>query len=217
LSTDGARAVRAPSLALRAALGVRGDAGERRFLADMMQGSLRSAPFAILFCAALFLFLRTFQFDFPRAPGRLGPDVWPQAILVLLMVTCIIGMARSFSLRAGPPREAERTSSAAPGDTPAADDDIPSRYGLVAAGVALFLAYPVALEYLGFLVATFLLMALFMRAGQWRNPLGVLATAAVGTLVLFYVFRGIVYVSLPLGTGPFQNFTVLVADLLRMR
>ena len=42
----------------------------------------------------------------------------------------------------------------------------------MALGFALFLAYPVALEYLGFLVATFLLMALFMLVGQWRNLLG---------------------------------------------
>ena len=39
----------------------------------------------------------------------------------------------------------------------------------MAGGLLLFLAYPVALDYLGFLVATFLLMALFMLVGQWRN------------------------------------------------
>ena len=82
-------------------------------------------------------------------------------------------------------------------------------------GFALFLVYPVALEYLGFLVATFLLMALFMLVGQWRNLLGVLADSAIGTLVLFYIFRGIVYVSLPLGVGPFQDFTLWVAQLLQ--
>ena len=57
--------------------------------------------------------------------------------------------------------------------------------------------------------ATFLLMALFMWIGQWRSPLGVLATAPIGTLVLFYIFRGIVYVSLPLGVGPFQECDAL--------
>jgi hypothetical protein len=88
---------------------------------------------------------------------------------------------------------------------------------LVILGFALFLIYPVALEYLGFLAATFLLMALFMWIGQWRSPLGVLATSAIGTLVLFYTFRGIVYVSLPLGVGPFQEWTVWVAQLLNMR
>ena len=85
------------------------------------------------------------------------------------------------------------------------EPEAPSRYGLVAGGFLLFLAYPFALEYLGFLVATFLLMALFMRVGQWRNLPGVAAVSAIGTLALFYIFRGIVYVSLPLGRGPFHD------------
>lgn len=179
-----------------------------------MQASARSAPFAILFCAALFLFSLTLAFDFPRAPGRLGPDIWPQAILVLLMLTCAIGIARNFLGQ----RWADAQAAAAlPGDVSADEVETPSRYWLVVLGFALFLIYPLALEYLGFLVATFLLMALFMIVGQWRSPLGILATSALGTLVLFYVFRGIVYVSLPLGVGPFQEWTVWVAHLLLMR
>jgi hypothetical protein len=70
---------------------------------------------------------------------------------------------------------------------------------------------------MGFLAATFLLMAAFMWIGQWHNPLGVLATSAIGTLILFYMFRGVVYVSLPLGQGLFQEWTVWVAQLLNMR
>ena len=182
-----------------------------------MQATARSAPFAILFCAALFLFALTLQFEFPHAPGRLGPDIWPQAILVLLMITCAIGIARNFLSRESPgTQRTAQQHSLLSGDMPAEDAEVPSRYVLVALGFALFLAYPVALEYLGFLVATFLLMALFMIVGQWRNPLGVLATSAVGTFVLFYVFRGIVYVSLPLGVGPFHDWTVWIAHLLRM-
>ena len=183
-----------------------------------MQASARSAPFAVLFCAALYLFTLTLGFDYPHAPGRLGPDIWPQTILVLLMISCAIGIARNFlareASRVGEPTEQR---SILPGDIPAEDAEAPSRYGLVALGFALFLAYPLALEVLGFLVATVLLLALFMRVGQWRSPLGVLATSVIGTLVLFYVFRGIVYVSLPLGVGPFQDWTVWVAHLLSMR
>jgi putative tricarboxylic transport membrane protein len=178
-----------------------------------MQASVKSAPLIILFCAALFLFSLTLEFDFPRAPGRLGPDFWPQAILVLLMVTCAIGVVRNF-LMSG----TTSTEPATAGDAlEAMEDEAPSRHGLVALGFALFLAYPVALEYMGFLAATFLLMALFMWVGQWRSVFGVVATSAIGTLVLFYVFRGIVYVSLPLGVGPFQEWTVWVAQLLNMR
>lgn len=180
-----------------------------------MQASVKSAPFAILFCAALFLFSLTLHFDYPRTPGRLGPDVWPQAILVLLMLTCAIGVARNFLVR-GPlsAADAVEQGAALPGD---AEAEVPSRYGLVALGFALFLIYPLALEYLGFLVATFLLMALFMWTGQWRSVTGVLVTSLVGTFVLFYLFRGVVYVSLPLGTGPFHDLTVWIAQLLNMR
>lgn len=181
-----------------------------------MQASAKSAPFALLFCAALFLFSLTLQFDYPHAPGRLGPDIWPQAVLVLLMLTCAIGIASSFLARG---RQASGDAAEQPTaqGVAEAETEVPSRYLLVVLGLALFLVYPVALEYVGFLVATFLLMALFMMVGQWRNPLGVLATSAIGTLVLFYVFRGIVYVSLPLGVGPFQDWTVWVAQLLNMR
>ena len=178
-----------------------------------MQATVRSAPFVILFGAALFLFSLTLQFDFPHAPGRLGPDIWPQAIIVLLMLTCAIGLVRNFVVRATPSADAAQPSDA----LAEAEDEAPSRYGLVAFGFALFLLYPVALEYLGFLVATFVLMTLFMWIGQWRSVLGVLATSATGTLVLFYLFRGVVYVSLPLGTGPFKELSVWVAQLLNMR
>jgi putative tricarboxylic transport membrane protein len=182
-------------------------------LGESMQASAKSAPFVILFCAALFLFSLTLQFDFPHAPGRLGPDVWPQAILVLLMLTCAIGVVRNFLVRS--PGEAAQPAAWSAGEE--AEIEVPSRYILVILGFALFLIYPVALEYLGFLAATLLLMALFMWIGQWRSPLGVLATSAIGTLVLFYAFRGIVYVSLLLGVGPFQEWTVWVAQLLNMR
>jgi putative tricarboxylic transport membrane protein len=185
-----------------------------------MQTIGRSAPFAALFCVAAYLFTLTRQLDFPRAPDRLGPDVWPQIILMLLMIACAIGIGRSLLAKDAPAPgsqqggeapsvQAVRTAPDAP--------EAPSRYGLVALGLLLFLVYPVALESLGFLVATFLLMALLMLVGQWRNPLGVVAVSAVGTLGLFYVFRGLVYVSLPLGSGPFQAATLWVAALLGMR
>lgn len=184
-----------------------------------MQALARSGPFAVLFCAALYLFTLTLQFDFPHAPGRLGPDVWPQAILILLMLSCaagIVGNVLAGSLREGQGGDGG-TRGTLPANAAADAPDVPSRYGLVAGGFLLFLLYPVALDYLGFLVATFLLMGLLMWIGLWRSLPGVLAVSAAGTLSLFYIFRGIVYVSLPLGRGPFQDATLWVASLLGMR
>lgn len=182
-----------------------------------LQTLTRSLPFAVLLCAAAYLFMRTLGFDYPRAPGRLGPDVWPQAILVLLMVACAAGIARNLVSQSRQRPEDGIGRDAAISGSELMEREGPPRYGLVAGGLALFLAYPVALEYLGFLAATFLLMALFMAVGQWRNVAGVLAVSAIGTLALFYIFRGVVYVSLPLGRGPFHDWTVWVASVLGMR
>jgi putative tricarboxylic transport membrane protein len=180
----------------------------------------RSIPFAVLLCAAVYLFTLTRQLDFPRVPDRLGPDVWPQAILALLMMACAVGFGRSLLAGRGPApvsAQAREEANLQSGRAVPGEPGDPSRYGLVALGLLLFLAYPVALEYLGFLIATFLLMALFMRVGRWRNLPGVVAVSAAGTLGLFYTFRGLVYVSLPLGTGPFQDATLWIAGLLGMR
>ena len=180
----------------------------------------RAVPYAAVMIVAGYLYWLALQFEFPEVPGRLGPDAWPKMVLGLLLLTCVVGLVKSFRRADVPANQA----SAAPAERPVLPGDIageedlgPSRYGLVAMGFALFLAYPVALEYLGFPIATFLLMVLFMVVGQWRNILGILLISLLGTLVLFYIFRGIVYVSLPLGTGQFQQFTLWLAQLLQMR
>jgi hypothetical protein len=177
-----------------------------------MHAIRRSVPFAVLLATAAYLFTLTRQFEFPRMADRVGPDLWPQIVLALLIAACLLGIARS--LLAG---RMAGTQPASPSEPAAEVADGPARYGLVASGALLFLAYPPALAYLGFLVATFLLMALFMLVGQWRNPAGVLGVSVLGTLALFYIFRGVVYVSLPLGVGPLQTFTLWVAGLLGMR
>jgi hypothetical protein len=177
-----------------------------------MDAIRRSVPFAVLLAAAVYLFTLTWQFEFPRVPGRAGPDLWPQIVLALLVLACLLGIAKSVR----PSRPV--ATDAAPGTAPTAEDtEGPSRYGMLIGGALLLLAYPLALDYLGFLVATVLLMALFMLVGQWRNLPGVLGVSGLGTLALFYIFRGAVYVSLPLGMGPFKTFTLWVSGLLGMR
>jgi putative tricarboxylic transport membrane protein len=184
-----------------------------------MLASGRSVLFALLFSAALYLVTLTREFDFPHVPGRLGPDVWPQAILALLMIACVIGIGRDILARRRPEQSPPRLDEphVLPGDTPAESPSGDLGYWLVCSGLLLILGYPIVLEYLGFPLATFAFMTLFMLVGRWRNPFGVVAVSAIGTIVLFYVFRGVVYVSLPLGRGLFQSATLWIASLLGMR
>jgi putative tricarboxylic transport membrane protein len=179
----------------------------------------RAVPYAAVMIVAGYLYWLALQFEFPEVPGRLGPDAWPKMVLGLLLLTCLVGLVKSFRRTDASVEHGAAPDGPAllPGDIAVEEDLGPSRYGLVAMGFALFLAYPVALEYLGFPIATFLLMLLFMVVGQWRNVVGILLVSLLGTLLLFYIFRGVVYVSLPLGTGQFQQFTLWLAQLLHMR
>ena len=134
----------------------------------------RAVPYAAVMVVGAYLYWLALQFEFPSVPGRLGPDAWPKMVLGLLLLTCLVGLVNSFR-RADAPMDSGAAGEGRPvlpGDIADEEDAGPSRYGLVAMGFALFLVYPVALEYLGFPIATFLLMALFMLVGQWRNVLG---------------------------------------------
>src|SRR6476620_2428731 len=129
----------------------------------------RAVPYAAVMIVAGYLYWLALQFEFPVVPGRLGPDAWPKMVLGLLLLTCLVGLVKSF--RQADTSKSESAAAAErpvlPGEIVAEEELGPSRYGLVGMGFALFLAYPVALEYLGFPIATFLLMVLFMLVGQW--------------------------------------------------
>ena len=70
---------------------------------------------------------------------------------------------------------------------------------------------------LGFFVATAVYLALFMVIGRYRRPVVVAVTSVVGSLAFVYVFMKIVYVSLPLGSGPFQHLSIAVLAALGVR
>lgn len=180
-----------------------------------------SALHILIIAAAMYLYYLVGTWDFAAPGGRLGPDVWPKAILFLLIGTCAFAVVRNFVFArrggadAGTLEEIMRLTRGGAED--ATDTQTRSMPHLVAIGAGLLVAYVLVLETLGFLVSTILLMAAFMYVGRWRNVPGIVVTSLVGGLAFFYVFRGIVYVSLPLGRGPFETLSLLLTQLLHMR
>jgi putative tricarboxylic transport membrane protein len=175
-------------------------------------GKLRSvAPYALLFAVAVYLYRDAGAFAAAGRPGQLGPDVWPRAVLVLLMVVCGLEIVRRTLFVAvvaarRPPVD---------GDTEAEAGGSPQRFRwCLAGGVALTIAYVLALDWLGFFVATVLYLALFMLVGRYRRARVIAATSIVGSLAFVYVFMKIVYVSLPLGRGPFKALSVWILAML---
>jgi putative tricarboxylic transport membrane protein len=187
-------------------------------------GLRRAIPYLALLCGAAYLYGAAGQFAQVARPGELGPDVWPRAILALLIVVCAGAILRSL-LVAGATAGEARSAAVADEATAAHTDDAPdvagdrgaaSAYRLLA-GIGLSAAYVAALEWLGFFVATALYLSLFMVLGRYRRA-GVIASVSVlGSLLFVFVFMKVVYVSLPLGAGPFQALSIAILAALGVR
>lgn len=174
-----------------------------------MNGRLKAAaPYAALLAGAAYLFRDASHFAYSPRPGELGPDFWPKAVLILLMLACGWELVTRALLRRPPAARPAVSDSAAEA----------SRYPrLLAAGVLATFGYVLVLPLAGFFVSTALYLALFMVIGRYRRYGIVAATSVVGSLAFMFVFMRIVYVSLPLGVGPFQKLSVAILAVLGVR
>jgi putative tricarboxylic transport membrane protein len=179
----------------------------------MTQPIRRAAPYLAIVAGAVFFYIVASGIEFDGAgTGRIGPEVWPKIILVLLIATAGFGVAKALF---GPERLDDGFASSITQDK-AETGPAEAWPQLTLAGIALFVAYAVLLEPLGFIVATALLLGLFMLVGRYRNYKLILATSLGGSLLFFFIFKKVVYLSLPLGKGPFLTATLTLMKLMGM-
>ena len=179
-------------------------------------------PYGIVLLVSGFLFYRATQIDFAAPSGRIGPDVWPKAILALAMLTCAyeilkglvfggdkdeVGGVLESIIEAAPAREAP------PGDPPPPG----SHRAQLLVGAAMTVAYAALITTLGFFISTVLFIAGFIWVGGYRRR-GVIASASlIGGLAFMFMFMKVVYVSLPLGVGPFGQVSIQLMRLMGIR
>jgi len=168
-------------------------------------------PYVIVLAICGYLFYMAIGIQYSGPPGRIGPDFWPKAILLLAIATCCYEIVR----RAVITREARRHIEAAPAEDTGAPP--PAYPGLLVGGIALTIAYLLLIERIGFFLCTFLYLAGFMLIGRYRRIGIVLATSLIGALVFMFVFMKVVYVSLPIGQGPFTEVSLLLMKLMAIR
>lgn len=173
----------------------------------------KSAPFIAIMGAAIYFYYRADHLDFDSMPGRAGPDLWPKIVLGLMIATCAIGILKAVLSRATPGANLLKLLA------PQADEGNESARSwphLALLGCALFVAYVLALDYAGFVICTAVLIAAFLWVGRYRNIPVIVATSLVGGFGFFFVFRKIVYVSLPLGREPFLSFSIWLMKMMGM-
>lgn len=185
---------------------------------------IRALPYVIAGAAASYLYYLAANFQFHARPGTLGPDVWPQAILTLMIVVCLYEIIKitAFGARAGEAGGVlEEIVGEAIGqhaaDSPPGTPSVESHPYLLIAGMALTACYVILLQTLGFFIATLLYLALFIVLGGYRRWRVVAAVSVAGTLLLLFFFMKIVYVSLPIGQEPFSAVTLFLMRIMGIR
>lgn len=192
----------------------------------MMDRLKAQVPYVIVLLISGYLYYRATQFDFVAPGERIGPDVWPKAILVLSMLTCAYEIIKNLLFTRGEHEVAgvlESIIEEAPAeDEPAGEKpggDLPPRSSsaMLVAGTMMTVAYAALINTLGFFACTVLFLAGFTWVGGYRRPGAIVAASIIGGLVFMFTFMKIVYVSLPLGVGPFEQLSVQLMRLMGIR
>lgn len=176
-------------------------------------------PYVIVFLLAGFLYYRATQIDFAAPGGRVGPDVWPRAILGLAMLAAVYEVIKNLVFhksRHEVDGVLESIIESAPVEPP---EQAPARSypWLLVAGAGMTIAYAALIQTLGFFLSTVLFLAGFTWVGRYRRIGVILASSVLGGLVFMFIFMKIVYVSLPLGVGPFEQLSILLMRLMGIR
>ncbi len=182
----------------------RADAGQaQKVFSEPVWKSLLG-PLLIVLLAAYFYFLAG-KIDAPPTPEHLGAAFWPKMILIFLMV--------SSGIKAGEILIAQRKAGAeaAPAG-PLPEVDTPK----LAAMIAVVIAAVYFMDFIGFPLANFLFLLLFMRIAGLRKKLPLFLTSALGTIFLLYLFVKIVYLPLPKGQWLFDDMTIFLYRVLHI-
>jgi putative tricarboxylic transport membrane protein len=181
----------------------------------------RAAPYAVLLAVAAWLFLVAGRIDYVGPAERIGPTFWPKAILGLLALLCAYEIVKSL-LFSGPRSvsgvlQALMEEAAAGSDDAVPVADAQPSLARLAAGMAATLAYVLTVEWLGFFVATAAFLAAFVLIGGYRRWGVALAVGGLGSLGMVVIFMRVVYISLPLGAGPFRTLSLALLAALGVR
>lgn len=183
----------------------------------------KALPYAIVGAAAGYLYYAAAHFQYHARAGTLGPDFWPQAILVLTIAVCLFEVIK-IAVHGAHARDvagvleniveesADKHAAAEPDAAP-----VESHPVLLLLGIGVTLLYVEAVQKLGFFLATVTYLIVFMRIGGYRRWGVIAATSLIGTLLLLFIFMRLVYVSLPIGVEPFAQVTLLLMQFMGIR
>ncbi len=139
-------------------------------------------------------------------PYALQPDVWPKAIIILLLICIAINIYQIIRRNKGKEDFTVKAFLAS----------VPGFFkSKMFFGILILAIISVILEPLGFMVSAFLLLFFYgMLLGEKKYVRLAICSLLI-SLVLYIVFSGLLSVNLPRGTVPFlRNFALFLEKLI---
>jgi putative tricarboxylic transport membrane protein len=187
----------------------------------LRQKSARIAPYVIVLGIAGFLYYSASRIDFFAPGGRIGPDFWPKMVLILMIATCVYEIVRIGLFAREPPVSGIlQTLSASPpaaGSDPPAVDEVRTYPLSLVLGIVATVLYAAVVPITGFFLTTLLYLVTFMHLGRYRRMWLATGVSLVGTLLMFFFFSRVAYVSLPIGRAPFSAVSLFLMQLMGVR
>ena len=188
---------------------------------DLRRKAARIAPYCIVLAIAGILYHDASRIDFFAPAGRIGPDFWPKMVLILMIATCVYEIVRiGFFERDEQVSGILQTLSASP---PTEESHPPPVDGgrsyplLVTLGIAATVLYAAVVPVTGFFLTTLAYLVAFMAIGRYRRMGLAVGVSLVGTLLMFFFFMKVAYVSLPIGRAPFSAVSLFLMQVMGVR
>ena len=167
----------------------------------------RVIPHSVMLAVSCWLYWASTRIDVETG-GRIGPAVWPRAVIILMALLCVYEIVKRLVVRTEFEAKGLVTNMQA-GEAAAA-----TNYKMLLGGIGIILAFVVVVPWIGFFLATAIFLAVFPRIGGLRKPVVSVVVSLAGTLLLALVFLKVAYISLPLGEGPFRALSLGFMRLL---
>jgi len=167
----------------------------------------RVLPHGVMLAVSCWLFWASTRIDVETG-GRIGPAVWPRAVIVLMGLLCLFEIVKRLVGRT------EFEGGGLLANAKVEEAAAPDNHRMLFSGIALIAAYVAAVPWAGFFVTTAIFLALFPLMGGFRRPALCIAIGVGGALVLVTVFMRVAYISLPLGEGVFRTVSLALLRAL---
>ena len=139
-------------------------------------------------------------------PGEMGAAVWPTIILVLLVICLIANMISIYRKTPVDQRNMSAITNINIGKI------VRSKLFW---GIIVMAAYALCLDYIGFIVGSFVFCMIYSFLLGQKNPAKLAIFAFIVTAVLFLLFFRGMGIMLPRGMGPFRSMGLAVESFIR--